>query len=508
MTQKAVSVIIPAQNEEDTIGAVIQEAKKIAPLEIIVVVNGTTDQTAQIAKSLQCQVYEFTRPLGNDVGRAIGAYHAKGDILLFLDGDIRIPGNLLLPFVNAIEDGWDIALNNLSNIQSPGVPHITTVAKLSLNRMMRRPDLSLNSLLAIPHAMSRKAVAQIGWKNLAFPVLAMAMAISQNLAIASPAYVDVISTNKPRSMHVNRRLPCFPESTERILGDHLEGLQWWIRNKGKRGGLTDGERNRAFLRTYAVPPRHRKARRSAIIPVSEEKATIAQVIRSVRLAGADEIIVVANGADQETVERAMKTGAQVLVFRQRLGHNVGRAVGAKYSTGEVLLFVDGDFAIHPHDLEPFFEAVEKGIDVALNQLSSLFYRYIPADPISVVKYFLNCCLLRPDLLNGSMTAVPHALHRRVLDSIGYDSLMIPPLAQAKAILAGLRVENVHYVDVVTPNRLRPEHRLQGGTMPAFERIIGDHVEALDYLLQQTNRRGGFIDGGRYREMLDIIEGGK
>ena len=47
---KQLSVIIPVQDEEKTIGNVIEELRKIEPFEIIVVVNGSSDQTATIAK--------------------------------------------------------------------------------------------------------------------------------------------------------------------------------------------------------------------------------------------------------------------------------------------------------------------------------------------------------------------------------------------------------------------------------------------------------------------------
>ena len=68
---KQLSVIIPVQNEEETIEQVILEARKIEPLEIIVVVNGSTDQTANIAKRLGVTIIEYNERLGHNVGRAI-----------------------------------------------------------------------------------------------------------------------------------------------------------------------------------------------------------------------------------------------------------------------------------------------------------------------------------------------------------------------------------------------------------------------------------------------------
>ncbi|TKI82548.1 glycosyltransferase, partial [Bacillus wiedmannii] len=65
---KQLSVIIPVQNEEETIEQVILEARKIEPLEIIVVVNGSTDQTANIAKRLGATIIEYNERLGHNVG--------------------------------------------------------------------------------------------------------------------------------------------------------------------------------------------------------------------------------------------------------------------------------------------------------------------------------------------------------------------------------------------------------------------------------------------------------
>ncbi len=43
----------------------------------------------------------------------MGACHAMADICLFVDGDFVIPGEKLIPFLHAIEDGNDVALNDL-----------------------------------------------------------------------------------------------------------------------------------------------------------------------------------------------------------------------------------------------------------------------------------------------------------------------------------------------------------------------------------------------------------
>ncbi|MBG9578707.1 hypothetical protein ABE42_05600, partial [Bacillus thuringiensis] len=83
---KSLSVIIPASNEVDTISDVIQSVKPLNPVEIIVIANGCNDGTEEVANQLGCKVIRYTKLLGNDVGRAVGAKHAIGDVLLFIDG--------------------------------------------------------------------------------------------------------------------------------------------------------------------------------------------------------------------------------------------------------------------------------------------------------------------------------------------------------------------------------------------------------------------------------------
>jgi len=85
--------------------------------------------------------------------------------------------------------------------------------------------------------------------------------------------------------------------------------------------------------------------------------------------------------------------------------------------------------------------------------------------------------------------------------------MIPPLAQVKALLAGFRVQAVHAVDVITPNRIREDHQQIAGRIPAFERIIGDHIEAIHHLLEVKGERGGFTDGDRHLAVLNQLRGG-
>jgi len=87
-----VSVIIPAYNEERYIAATIESVQHqtyCGPLEVIVVANGCSDRTAEIARRYTRQVYVKNKA-NLSAARNLGARHSRGDILVFLDADTRM----------------------------------------------------------------------------------------------------------------------------------------------------------------------------------------------------------------------------------------------------------------------------------------------------------------------------------------------------------------------------------------------------------------------------------
>ncbi|BAQ61472.1 glycosyltransferase [Geminocystis sp. NIES-3708] len=84
-----ISVIIPAFNAEkylkDAIESVIKQ--NYQPLEIILIDDGSTDNTAKIAKSFQDIQYIYQENSGPVIARNNGIKIAKGEYIAFLDAD-------------------------------------------------------------------------------------------------------------------------------------------------------------------------------------------------------------------------------------------------------------------------------------------------------------------------------------------------------------------------------------------------------------------------------------
>jgi rSAM/selenodomain-associated transferase 2 len=82
------SVIVPAWNEAEGLAAAIESAR--APgVEILVVDGGSTDATAAVAAGLGVRVVPAERGRGRQL--AAGAAAARGEHLLFLHADARLP---------------------------------------------------------------------------------------------------------------------------------------------------------------------------------------------------------------------------------------------------------------------------------------------------------------------------------------------------------------------------------------------------------------------------------
>lgn len=506
---RRVSIIIPAYNEESTLPGALSSCRQLKPLEIIVVANGCTDRTAEIAKKWGCQTIARPRPLGNDVGRAIGARQARGDILLFLDADFQLdPVDLRRVVAPLLNDSADVSLNDFTALwKEKKVPHSTTVWRQVFNELLGRKDLGIDSVLSVPHAIKKKVAEAIGFDSLANPILAHMKLVSGGYRIAHQQAVEVLKKNRYRPDEHATSPVALSRSEKRIIADHIEALAHSPLLKTLRGNFTDGGRRRDIVRALRAGKRslnispgwkapssrlYGGKRLAVIIPAQNEQLTIREAIQNARKIEPQEIIVVVNGSTDRTEAYAKSLGATTIVFKEALGNDVGRAIGAMAANSDILLFIDGDFVLTPDQLFPYARAIARGHHLALNDLNHYLTLKTPLNIITALKYAVNLAADKKQLGVGSLVAVPHAMSRTALHSIHWTSLVSPVLAQMKIMLSGLSIVNERRIDVDRVNRVRPEqHFAKKGYPPAVERIIGDHVEALSYLIQREGNRGVF-----------------
>lgn len=108
VSDKKLSIIIPARNEEENLPVLLNSLKKqnLKPLEILVVDNDSTDHTAEVAVHYGATVVHVPKSeeadwVGKSAGCWYGAKKAKGEYLLFLDADT------FLPSIHSLENIFD-----------------------------------------------------------------------------------------------------------------------------------------------------------------------------------------------------------------------------------------------------------------------------------------------------------------------------------------------------------------------------------------------------------------
>lgn len=123
MTNKTISIIIPAYNEvsriETTLSSIARYiAHNQARYEVIVVDDGSVDGTPSIAEQYSSVIKNFTVLVNNkNKGKGFsvrrGMLAAKGDYRLFMDADNSIDIAHLDKFINAIDAGCDVAIGSI-----------------------------------------------------------------------------------------------------------------------------------------------------------------------------------------------------------------------------------------------------------------------------------------------------------------------------------------------------------------------------------------------------------
>lgn len=106
-----ISVVVPAKNEVGTIANTISGILNILPeVEIIVVNDGSTDNTQQIAEQAGVKVINHPYSKGNGAAIKTGARTATGDVVIFMDADGQHDPQDIPRLIAKIEQGYDLVV--------------------------------------------------------------------------------------------------------------------------------------------------------------------------------------------------------------------------------------------------------------------------------------------------------------------------------------------------------------------------------------------------------------
>lgn len=106
-----ISIIIPARNESAGLRSTLPILRKLAlHSEIIIVDDGSTDTTKEIACQEGAMVITHPYPMGNGAAIKTGARAAKGDIFVFMDADGQHKPEDIPLLLEKFSEGYDMVV--------------------------------------------------------------------------------------------------------------------------------------------------------------------------------------------------------------------------------------------------------------------------------------------------------------------------------------------------------------------------------------------------------------
>ncbi|RDS85289.1 glycosyltransferase family 2 protein [Dyella psychrodurans] len=193
----SLSIILPAKNEAPALADLLPRLRTAQPTaEIIVVDDGSTDNTRAICAQHGIQCLTSPYSMGNGAAIKRGARVASGDILVFMDGDGQHDPADVARLVEKLEQGFDMAVGARDWGSQAGVgrglantlynwlaSHMTghEVADLTSGFRAVRAERFREFLYLLPNGFSYPTTSTMAFFRSAYPVAYLSIKASQRV---------------------------------------------------------------------------------------------------------------------------------------------------------------------------------------------------------------------------------------------------------------------------------------------------------------------------------------
>src|SRR3989344_2317795 len=141
MDRPHLSLIIPAYNEEDRIGKIlnrIREYFKEQPYswEVLAVIDGAKDRTFEVVKSTEDSFGGRLRIINNEINHGKGyvvrqgMLEAEGEYRVFTDADNSTDISYLAPMLEKFKEGYDVVISSRDKKDAPGAGQAVPQSRL------------------------------------------------------------------------------------------------------------------------------------------------------------------------------------------------------------------------------------------------------------------------------------------------------------------------------------------------------------------------------------------
>ena len=201
---KKIIVAMPAYNEEKYIGTIALQAKRYAD-EVIVIDDGSTDQTSSVAELAGAMVirHEYNQGVGVATSTMLAqAKERNADILVTLDADYQHNPDEIPSLIEAVQAGHDVVIGS-RYLQRHMIPRYRRMGQKILGGMTNFVSReNITDTESGFRAYSRKAIEELELKEPGFAVCSeiIKVAAAKNLSIAEIP-ISVSYTGDGSTMH-------------------------------------------------------------------------------------------------------------------------------------------------------------------------------------------------------------------------------------------------------------------------------------------------------------------
>lgn len=150
-----ISIVIPARNEAAGLRDLLPRLVDLVPdAEIIVVDDGSNDDTPAVCNAWSVGVLQHPYPKGNGAAIKTGARAAKGEVIVFMDADGQHKPEDITELLNKFSEGYDMVVGARQSGSQAGLHRAVAndVFSRFASWMVMQPIADLTSGFRVVHA--------------------------------------------------------------------------------------------------------------------------------------------------------------------------------------------------------------------------------------------------------------------------------------------------------------------------------------------------------------------
>ncbi|HZK44530.1 MAG TPA: glycosyltransferase family 2 protein [Syntrophomonadaceae bacterium] len=158
---KTITIVIPAFNEGTRIVKTLQAVQEIAGINKIIVVNdGSTDNTAEIVKELNIDIINLKTNVGKGGAMNASLSYIDTDIVVFLDADLGSSANEAIKIIKPVAEGEaDLCIAAFPPAQRKG--GFGLVKGTAAKAIKRAGAMEVNAPLSGQRAMTKEVLMAV-----------------------------------------------------------------------------------------------------------------------------------------------------------------------------------------------------------------------------------------------------------------------------------------------------------------------------------------------------------